>query len=92
MLKIKDEVDLKELIRFGFITKYDENTGDLLKYIKYIKYGNSTFYFAIYVENRILEIDFSTFYGSEDISNIIMLANEKIYDLTKERLIEKVEE
>ena len=29
MLRIKDNVDLKELEKFGFKTKYDEDTGEL---------------------------------------------------------------
>ena len=32
MLKIRDDVDLKELEKFGFKPKYDENTGDLKEY------------------------------------------------------------
>ncbi len=29
MLKLKDNVDLKELEKFGFKPKYDENTGNI---------------------------------------------------------------
>lgn len=32
MLKIRDDVDLKELEKFGFKPKYDEDTGDLKEY------------------------------------------------------------
>ena len=32
MLKIKDDVDLKELEKFGFKPKYDEDTGTLNEY------------------------------------------------------------
>jgi hypothetical protein len=32
MLKIKDDVDLKELERFGFKPKYSEDTGELNEY------------------------------------------------------------
>ena len=31
MLKIKDKVDLKELEKFGFKPKYDEDTGKLVE-------------------------------------------------------------
>lgn len=31
MLKIKDEVNLKELEKFGFKPKYDEDTGELVE-------------------------------------------------------------
>ena len=36
MLKIKDDVDLKELEKFGFKPKYDEDTGKIIRYI-YLK-------------------------------------------------------
>jgi hypothetical protein len=32
MLKIRDDVDLKELEKFGFKPKYDEDTGELKEY------------------------------------------------------------
>lgn len=31
MLKIKEDVNLKELEKFGFKPKYDENTGELIE-------------------------------------------------------------
>ena len=34
MLKIKNNVDLKELEKFGFKAKYDENTGNICAYEK----------------------------------------------------------
>ena len=34
MLKIKDDVDLKELEKFGFKPKYDEETGKIRAYEK----------------------------------------------------------
>ena len=34
MLKIKDDVDLKELEKFGFKPNYDEDTGELKEYYK----------------------------------------------------------
>lgn len=34
MLKIKDDVDLKELEKFGFKPKYDEDTGEVCAYQK----------------------------------------------------------
>ena len=37
MLKIKDNVDLKELEKFGFKAKYDENTGRICAYQKSVK-------------------------------------------------------
>lgn len=42
MLKIRDDVNLKELEKFGFKPKYDENTGKIYKYVceKEIGYQN----------------------------------------------------
>ena len=37
MLKIKDNVDLKELEKFGFKPKYNEDTGKICAYEKYHK-------------------------------------------------------
>ena len=34
MLKIKDDVDLEELEKFGFKPKYDVDTGELKEYYK----------------------------------------------------------
>lgn len=34
MLKIRDDVDLKELEKYGFKPKYDENTGKIKAYEK----------------------------------------------------------
>ena len=34
MLKIKDDVDLKDLEKYGFKPKYDENTGKICAYEK----------------------------------------------------------
>lgn len=34
MLKIRDDVDLKELEYFGFKPKYDEDTGELKEYYR----------------------------------------------------------
>lgn len=34
MSKIRDDVDLKELEKFGFKPKYDENTGKIRAYEK----------------------------------------------------------
>ena len=40
MLKIKDNVDLKELEKFGFKPKYDEDTGKIKAYEKIKKKKN----------------------------------------------------
>jgi hypothetical protein len=35
MLKIRDDVDLKELEKFGFKPKYSEDTGNIIAYERY---------------------------------------------------------
>ena len=37
MLKIKDNVDLKELEKFGFKAKYNEDTGEIKAFEKHTK-------------------------------------------------------
>lgn len=39
MLKIRDDVDLKELEKFGFKPKYNVDTGKIEKYVCKIKVG-----------------------------------------------------
>ena len=41
MLKIIDDVDLKELEKFGFKAKYDEDTGEINAYEKVNKEKNT---------------------------------------------------
>ena len=84
MLKIRDDVDLKELEKFGFM--YWENGCGTTGYSKYYVRGNIT----------IIEKDkeFNNKYNDErlikdrDIINDIDL----IYDLIKADLVEKVED
>ena len=45
MLKIKDEVDLKELEKFGFKPKYSEDTGELNEYFYVNKIETGCTYF-----------------------------------------------
>ena len=45
MLKIKDNVDLKELEKYGIVPKYDEDTGEVCKYEKIIYDDNDYHYF-----------------------------------------------
>lgn len=61
MLKIKDSVDLKELEKFKFKPKYDEDTGEVIYYYREY-YSNPPYWgydkdcvsrLEIYVESRI---------------------------------------
>lgn len=98
MLKIKDEVDLKELEKFGFKPKYDEDTGELKEYYKeYVeqervqKYGE-TIQFYIEKKRKFLKNYYSCKGGTWDTFNarfgyeVIDL----IYDLIQAGLVEKV--
>ena len=77
MLKVKDNVDLKELEKFGF--KYEEeymgeNEEDLTKF--YYKDG-----FYVFVDDKKFDDDG---YGIRDV--------DIMYDLIKADLVEKVDE
>ena len=100
MLKIKDDVDLKELEKFGFKPKYDEDTGELKEYYKEYceKLKEACYYekigFYVTKKKRL----FSTKRNccghlwdifSERFGNQIM---NLIYDLIQAGLVEKVEE
>jgi hypothetical protein len=98
MLKIRDGVDLKELEKFGFKPKYDENTGELIEYYKEYceELENARYYekigFHIIKKKRLFVTKreccgglwdiFSKRFGDE-IMNLI-------YDLIKKDLVEKV--
>lgn len=95
MLKIKDNVDLKELKKFGFKITYDINTGE----INYCRLENKlhlrNHYFEVNVdiETRILEIrSYSNASFENSHCNIEEIVEEILYDLTKADLVEKVEE
>ena len=89
MLKIKENVDLKELEKFGF--KYDEY-GDLYKDLEIKEY------FINRVENLAVMIDLT---DKRHLRRIGYIVDEKycfdyeldtLYDLIKADLVEKVEE
>lgn len=76
MLKIKDNVDLKELEKFGFT--YFEH-GDYKLY----EIDNFNSWLGVEIKNRILQI------GVQDYNNI---EDDTLYDLIKAGLVEKVSE
>ena len=95
MLKIKDNVDLKELEKYGFKSKYDEDTGK----IAYIEktcgrhgwYGgtlNKIFFrkkkFKFRkIDLNVMDLQVDDVYYFEDIYDTL-------YDLIKDGLVEKV--
>lgn len=83
MLKIKDNIELKELEKFGFEPRYDEYTGKIKSYA----YVNE----KIEIKNRLIPFhrDYNE-YGEINKeyynSNIV----EVLYDLIQSGLVEKV--
>ena len=94
MLKIKDDVDLKELEKFGFKPRYDEDTG---KIIAYEKKNKKTDFEGLMVSMNKTESKIRIFkaFRKENIEWKINRYNEyfdidTLYDLIKANLVEKV--
>lgn len=81
MLKIKDNIDLKELEKYGFKLSNDKT---ICEY-GYDKY-DVTIYFS--TKNRILKSDVPFYSDLEDSDSHL----EVLYDLIKDGLVEKVED
>jgi len=77
MLKIKDDVDLKELEKFGYRLGLDDGCHEA--YIKDLEYND---YIAIY-KDRTIFIDIEDFCGSDWKK----FQNEKLDDLIKAGLV-----
>ena len=96
MLKIKDNVDLKELEKFGFKPKYDEDTGKIKAYEKVKKEKE---YIGLGVERIIIKSKIRIFIRVFKRTNIEWRINpytdyfdiDTLYDLIKADLVEKVE-
>ena len=80
MLKIKDNVDLKELEKFGFRIKYSEFDGKPTTYVH-----NDFEYVYVFIKDRELTATSNTYEEEKPI-------NDLLYDLIKADLVEKVEE
>jgi len=105
MLKIKDDVDLKELEKIGFKPKYDEDTGELCEYFWVSK---KEYYFSIFGINIRLNknesepkrIKIKNIFKKDYKSKVWVVDNykynctdlDKIYDLIQAGLVEKVGE
>lgn len=105
MLKIKDNVDLKELEKFGFKPKYDEDTGEVVKYYmstesKYKfdieKLGFKPSFSLKEILKRILFIEHNWIDGwvirAKNYGAFTDINVDIIYDLIKANMVEKVEE
>lgn len=78
MLKIKDNVDLKELEQFGFKDMIDEGVN---YYIKQFEFEGEFRAYWIERDTRIIEIETNT--------RMTVVLDENIYDLIQAGLIEK---
>lgn len=84
MLKIKDEVDLKELEKFGFKNKEPGFKNCYIKNIDYTDYEYNKIY--IMKSNRLIRLGhYQDEYGATDTLNLDI-----IYDLIQAGLVEKV--
>ena len=80
MLKIKDNVDLKELEKYGFKPKYDEDSGIINRY----KHRNIEFVYVCINDRELVATD-SKYEEQKPV-------NDLLYDLIKDDLVEKVKE
>lgn len=96
MLKIKDDVDLKELKKFGFKYSKSKIVNTYQKVISYYPLGDDVccckYYLSISEENRHIynSIYGLTWQGKHDNYTIEFL--DTLYDLIQAGLVEKVEE
>ena len=105
MLKIKNDVDLKELEKFGFKPKYDEDTGEITRYVC----KKDTYKFMNGLKEKKIELetieirrvetikDYGDFFKQKEISyweirQLEFDTTDIIYDLIKADLVEKVDE
>lgn len=106
MLKIKDDVDLKELEKMGFKPKYDEDTGELCEYFWVYEKKSYLKIFNIFginirlnkIESEPKRIKIKHIFKEVYKSKVWVVDNykynctdlDKIYDLIQAGLIEKV--
>lgn len=74
-LHIKDNVDLKELEKFGFEPRYNEITGKIVRYIK--------------IDNRNVVQYVNNDHNHTPYWEVILQSNDLLYDLIQAGLIEK---
>lgn len=86
-LKIKDDVDLKELDKFGFRAKYDEDTGRVRTYIyEEKKYSQNKVF-----PQKYLRIEFEFKKEKLELTYCELDFIYIIFDLIKADMVEKVE-
>ena len=83
MLKIKDSVDLKELEKFGF--EYDEDNNYYFYYGFTRPHSNSEIRLYVDKNDRVITTGFDIYVAENKI-------HDKIYELIKADLVEKIKE
>lgn len=94
MLKIKDNVDLKELKKYGFKITYDSETGeyDYCRVINKRYLVNHWFEVEVDIKTKELKImSYGTASFSNSHSDIEIVIEDLLYDLIKADLVEKVD-
>ena len=91
MLKLRDDADFKELEKMGFKPRYDEHTGEIVKYEKITAIFSGTI-----IEKK--EIKKKLSFTKWPIKNVWVIAKydsyfdeDALYDLSVNGLIEKIE-
>ena len=91
MLKLKDGVNLEELEKFGFKPKYDEDTGKIIAYVKWIKEKE---YEGLNIKLEKTKSKIRIFRRSDTDWRINAYHDwfdiDTLYDLIKANLVEKV--
>ena len=90
MLKIVDDIDLKELEKFGFKPKYDEDTGKIYKYVHRYEINKDASKIDLEIKKDIYlrgQYDYIEYWK---IHLLEFEGIEILYDLVKAGLVEKV--
>ena len=94
MLKIKDNVDLRELEKFGFKPKYNEDTGEICAYQKKCEKDVGGLLITITETTSLIRI-YRVFIGKNTEWRINKYNDyfdiDTLYDLIQAGLVEKVE-
>lgn len=94
MLKLKDDIDFKKLMKYGFKPKYDEDTGKIVKYI--LVYSNEI---ILAINKSLITNTYATILDNRAIwkieialgltNSITDEALDIIYEMIKDGIIEK---
>lgn len=90
MLIVKESTKLEELTTLGFSKRYDEYTGELVKYVLNMEVGQARWTFVVEVSNRLLNKTYSSFAADTyTIMNFMQVYEDKIVELVKSGMFEE---